>query len=45
MNKSRNLWLAIVVSCLITTASFCSEKDDMTGIFPEIPGISKIKDP
>jgi hypothetical protein len=45
MNKSRNLWLIILVNCLIATASSSSGKEDMTGIFPEIQGMSKIREP
>ena len=45
MKKRRNLWLMVVVSCLIATASFSSGKEDMAGIFPEIPGMSKIRKP
>ena len=45
MKKSRNLWLMIVIGCLITNASSSSGKKDMTGIFPEIPGMSKIRTP
>jgi hypothetical protein len=45
MKKSRNLWLMIVIGCLITPASPSSGKEDMTGIFPEIPGMSKIRKP
>lgn len=45
MKRRRNLLLMIVFSFLITTAFFSSGKEDMTGIFPEIPGMSKIKEP
>lgn len=45
MKRMKNLWLMMVVSCLMATASFSSGKEEMTGIFPDMPGMSKTGDP